>query len=866
MKEVTKKTNFIGGSRNMKKTKRFIALFTAFVLAFSTLISTTALAAVNSDVVGTEYEVAVSKLKAVGIMEGYPDGSFQPNGEMTRAEFAKIAVIAMGLGDAAEASKGTTKFTDVADSHWAAGYINLATNKGLVKGYPDGSFQPEGKMTYAEGITILTRMVGLGPVVEKEGVWPANYVGRASNEGILKNVSVTSGSKAVRGMVTKMLVNTLTVELWGAKGYTNDGSVDYGKLGTTLLSDTLKVSELKKETVTGYNTEDNEITVAGAVNDTFEVAESAGINLYEAYRNVATLWVNDDDEVIFMEYTSKYFIDAIDLDLGSDKEVKLIGADKTYDLSAALIADVAAYTDENGSGSAATQKYPLAKVVLNDKNEVAFIDAYELTDMLVVESVKGDVVTTIDKDELDLEDYTILKEGKLIEVKDMVKGDILTFNSTSEVAEVYNKSVTGTIEAIYSDAFKVNDVVYDYAEALTINKDAMYMDEDDNFTTFDSDAADKMKDEGNVTIYLDRTGEALFVVGNLGEAETNTVAGILVNNGAFDTSFGKVYAQFTFINQEGKKVTESFKVEDLEKINGTNVEKDSFAIVGADVIGTDNDANGTDDILAANVTADKLVEFVYDNDGKVVELNFLSSAAVPAGTETDAKYIAGKKVQADTLVFVVDGLNAASAISADDVTVTEWSKITAFDTFADGTVYYNADSEALYIVVDADDVNLDAETTDVVGLLVSSRTNTSGDVTRLTAWVNGVKTTYTVDEVTIALTANKAYTLEIDDATGIVTDITAVDPAAIVADEEITAVNTSNRTFTVAGNPTPYKLVSDAIILNRTGSADDIKVKTTLDLKKLAAGNQVTIILDENGTNFVQMVIITNDGTTGGAY
>ncbi|PKM49169.1 MAG: hypothetical protein CVV02_17295 [Firmicutes bacterium HGW-Firmicutes-7] len=866
MKQAIKQLNTIGGNGNMKKAKRVTALFTAFVLAFSTLISTVSFAAVNEDVAGTDYEVAVSKLKAIGVMEGYPDGSFQPEGEITRAEFAKIAVVAMGLGDAANASKGNTKFPDVNGTHWASGYINLAVNTGLLKGYPDGTYKPENKMTNAEGISILVRMAGLGPVVDKEGTWPANYVGRAANEGILKGVNVTSDTKAIRGIVSKMLVNTLTVNLWGANGYANDGSVQYGPLNKTLLTDTLKVTELKKETVTGYDVDDNSLTLAGDVNDTFELASNVDVDLYAAYMNTVTAWVNDDDEIILIDITSKSFIDAIDLDLGADKEVELIGLDKKYDLSAALLADVADFTDENGAGSAVTGKYPLAKIVLNDKNEVAYIDAYELTDMVVVESVNGDIVTTIDEDEFDLDDYTIFKAGKLIATTDMVKGDILTFNTTTEIAEVYTKSVSGSIENIYSDAFEVNDVVYEYAAGLTIAKDAMYMDEDDNFVEFDSDAADKMEDEGDVTLFLDRTGEALFVTGELGELETNKVAGVLINNAAFDTTFGKVYAQFNFINQEGNKVTTNLKVEDLEKINGTDVKKDTFAIVGADVIGTDTDANGTEDILAADVTADTLIEFVYNSDGNIVELNFLDSDVVPASTETDAKYIAGNMVKSDTLVFVIESLNGATAIEAKDVTVVQWSKITAFDTFAAGTIYTNDKSEVLYIVVDADDVNLDADTTDVTGLLVSSRTNTDGDVTRATAWVNGVEKTYTVNKVTVALTPGKAYTLSVDDATGNVTDIAPVVVAASELDEEVATVNTSNRTFTVTGNAVAYKLVSDAVIIDRTGSVNNIKVKTTTDLKKLIAGNQVTIILDEAGTQFVKMVIITDNGTDGGVY
>ena len=104
-----------GGNKNMRKTNRFVALLMALILVFSSAMSTAVFA--NEDVVGTDFEVTVGKLKAVGIMEGYPDGSFRPEGEITRAEFAKIAVVALGLGDAAEVSRGVTRFPDVVSTH-----------------------------------------------------------------------------------------------------------------------------------------------------------------------------------------------------------------------------------------------------------------------------------------------------------------------------------------------------------------------------------------------------------------------------------------------------------------------------------------------------------------------------------------------------------------------------------------------------------------------------------------------------------------------------------------------------------------------------------------------------------------------------
>jgi uncharacterized membrane protein len=174
--------------KNLKKvTVLLVALAMLFVLAAPVFASST-----PTDVIGTDYESAVGKLASLGIVQGLTntqgveDGNFAPEREITRAEFAKIAAYLVGLGEAAEAASGMTKFSDVPASHWASGYINLAVNEGLVKGYPDGTFKPSANVTNAEVLTVLVRALGLGPVVEQpsKGTWPSNYIAQASQSRI----------------------------------------------------------------------------------------------------------------------------------------------------------------------------------------------------------------------------------------------------------------------------------------------------------------------------------------------------------------------------------------------------------------------------------------------------------------------------------------------------------------------------------------------------------------------------------------------------------------------------------------------------------------------------------------------------------
>ena len=118
------------------------------------------------------YNNAVSTLTNAGIIDGYEDGTFKPNGNITRAEFATIAVRFF------EATyEGENLFPDI-DGHWAQDYINEAANAGIVDGYPDGTFGPQKLITRAEAMTMVNRTIDRHPhedhLLADMIVWPDN--------------------------------------------------------------------------------------------------------------------------------------------------------------------------------------------------------------------------------------------------------------------------------------------------------------------------------------------------------------------------------------------------------------------------------------------------------------------------------------------------------------------------------------------------------------------------------------------------------------------------------------------------------------------------------------------------------------------
>lgn len=194
--------------------KRLLSLCLAFLFAI------TPASASFTDITDSKLSQTVSVLDALGIMQGVGGNRFDPNSALTRAQFCKLAVTALGVSDVS-AYGSYTIFPDVKSSHWAAQYINAAVRHpdlkeySIIRGYADGTFGPDKTVNFGEVCTMLLRMLGyteadIGPF------WPADYIARAQSLGLTENVSLTNATAAVkRGYAATLLLNTLGTELKG---------------------------------------------------------------------------------------------------------------------------------------------------------------------------------------------------------------------------------------------------------------------------------------------------------------------------------------------------------------------------------------------------------------------------------------------------------------------------------------------------------------------------------------------------------------------------------------------------------------------------------------------------------------------------
>ena len=193
--------------------KKLLAMVLALVMTLSLAVSANA-AFKDADKVSDTYEEAVAVLNGMGVFKGYEDGSFQPQGNITRAEVAAIVyrVYTADVKDAKASMYATyNKFSDMAGAGWAQGYIGYCANAALVKGYPNGTFQPSGKVTGYEVLAMILRAIGYDQNNEFTGAdWALHVAQTAQQAGVLKNVKgVDLNAPASRELVAELLFRAI---------------------------------------------------------------------------------------------------------------------------------------------------------------------------------------------------------------------------------------------------------------------------------------------------------------------------------------------------------------------------------------------------------------------------------------------------------------------------------------------------------------------------------------------------------------------------------------------------------------------------------------------------------------------------------
>ena len=197
--------------------KKLLAMVLALVMTLSLAVSANAAFKDVKDINET-YAESAEVLANLGVFKGYEDGSFNPKGDITRAEVAAI-VYRIYTGDVKDVQAKNyetyNKFADMAGAGWAKGYIGYCANAAFIKGYPDGNFKPAGKVTGYEALAMILRAVGYDKNNEFTGAdWALHVAQIAQKNGILDNVKgVDLNAPATREVVAELLFQSINVPM-----------------------------------------------------------------------------------------------------------------------------------------------------------------------------------------------------------------------------------------------------------------------------------------------------------------------------------------------------------------------------------------------------------------------------------------------------------------------------------------------------------------------------------------------------------------------------------------------------------------------------------------------------------------------------
>ena len=212
---------FSGNRDSGANLKKVLALVLAFACAFTMFAGAAftdqADIKVKSDVVDT--------LVSLGVIEGFEDGSFQPNGTVTRAQMAKmIYVLRTGNSDASAYNDDKTTFTDI-NGHWARGYIKYCQSLNIIAGKSSTIFAPNASVTAQEAAKML--LVTLGYDAQKAGLvgagWASKTNALADENGLLDDVNTSFTAACPRQYAAQLIYNAIDAKtvVWRDDAYTN---------------------------------------------------------------------------------------------------------------------------------------------------------------------------------------------------------------------------------------------------------------------------------------------------------------------------------------------------------------------------------------------------------------------------------------------------------------------------------------------------------------------------------------------------------------------------------------------------------------------------------------------------------------------
>ena len=701
--------------------KKFLSLVLALVMTMS-LVTISAGAKDFTDDSTINYAEAVDVMSAIGVVGGYADGSFNPQGGLTRGAAAKIICnMILGPTTAGALKADAAPYKDVAVDNTFAGYIAFCAKEGIISGYADGTFRPAAPLTGYAFMKMLLGALGYDAAIEgyTGANWSINVAKRALNIGLDKG---------------------LDGEFVGSKSLNREEACLYA-------FNTLKADMVKYDTK-GTQITINGVVIASGASDA-ESAEKTFAKTYfsklksstttDDFGRPATKWTWKSKEI------GTY---AKDADATYTAQVKTGDVYSDLSLSKSVKADVT--VDGKDDGTATIAKKGDTKLgangVLTEVYLVKEDDEIVGADIIQINTYVGEV-TDIDENKDD-ERYIVV-DGMNYVTEEFEEDDIVLYTiADDEIQSVaLAEKLEGSLTKISGTKYTIDGETYSLSAEAEKNKD--------------------VKVKNDVEFYLDAYGYIIKIDLAKDEITVDDLAYVLDTKG---DEFDGYRAKLLFVDGSKKTVDTD---EDYSKLEGTIV---SFEVNDDDEYELDAVKNATGSTVTkgtpkvAGVTANSKTVYTYYLDGKDTE-TYTGYKNAPTATGTVVAYVKDSKAVA---VFVI-----ADSEDVDDATSSD--ELTYIVVKADADITDDGDNQyyTFNAVVDGEVTTLDVKTGAVSGegvqVFKSYKTNKDGIVTSLT------KSDKVFEDATTVKTGDDVITLD-GEAYAYTDDVLVL----VVDDDEIT--------------------------------------------------------------------------------
>ncbi|SFQ36300.1 S-layer homology domain-containing protein [Salibacterium halotolerans] len=889
----------------------------------------------------TPYAEAVTE---AGYITGREDGTmFAAGMDLSREQMATILVRAFNLEPKEDASANVADLDEANASHQEnieilAQYDITSTENNM--------FRPKETVNRAQFATFLDRalevqepleianvstLTGDGHVLSveftrpyREDLSPSDIMISESDSGERKGVeSVSLSSDGLSAEVTLYDDTSDNAPDEIPEGVQHD--IQVGNLSTTFTRDQF-LNDDDNARVTGVDQDERTITVTynednGEGQETtvqIDVPEDSDLNFQQALGHEISVWYDGDEQLTRYQLIQHEDTVHDAIEVTADNEIETIDEGNAHDLAVdseqfEFIANPG--TDDEVVANSAEDmqdlvdnKYDYSKAIFGDNGDVERVYAYDLNaDPILVDNVEDGLVTGKGGNELDLQDYVIVKNGQQISASDLQEDDLLFFNEDAHgdgFAVVSNQTTSGSIENVFEDSFEVDGTSYDY---VSDNITTRYL-EGDEFSELDESAAQDLQAANDeVTLYNNFRNEVVYVTGNQGDAPSNEnylyLQGDLT---PYTDNLGNGRMEIEGINSEGESELYDVELGSLDQINllegqsgddsETEYEMNSEFPGNSDyevddfVFGTTHESAATSNSATVEVDGttyytdisdrsaiENIIAVNEDNSyGEIItdisDVNNIANIGLDGedsdtvnqitltnNVETlnedideDSSTANGYRLQDDTMIYDLSDADDMEDPDADNVEVTAWSDASNIDITADNAdVYYDEEGNVTHIV-SSDSVTAND---DEVSALISEVSVSDGDVERVTAFVEGEKIQFEVDDSDINLEEGSFETLEVNEDRTVITG--KADDQKPVVDGYVEEVNVGAGEIKFFGNDTTYELNNDNAVYD--GTDDDSGEWETANLRDIEEGDSVSISIPSEGSRFADAAVLEEE-------